>query len=319
MEKPVSFRSGENELRGILHDPGGAASREVGVVFVHSGARGRLGSTFQYPTLARALAKRGYSSLRWDPHGMGDSDGSIEDEKMLDFFGSIQAGRFASDAVAAIRAMDELVGPKKLLLWGLCGGGITALLAAPRASRRVDGLVLSSTPVLMDSEQQSPLDTISAEHASAQLWTLYAKKLFSVDAYKRLLGGKSDLRTITTYLTAAGRGLGKKVVRKVKDRISPPPPDAPKKPAHPRQNRHYLEAMEHLVRQDTKLLMLYGETDALRYDFENEVKEPLLDRDERYRRAVDVHLVPGCNHLFTLREWQDQALSHFDAWLPSVR
>jgi hypothetical protein len=31
-----------------------------------------------------------------------------------------------------------------------------------------------------------------------------------------------------------------------------------------------------------------------------------------------VHLIPGCNHLFTLREWQRQALDLVVKWLPTV-
>ncbi|NUP09097.1 MAG: alpha/beta fold hydrolase [Polyangiaceae bacterium] len=316
-EEPVTFQSGANRLSGMLHRPDGAPS-DVAVLFVHSGARGRLGSTFQYPVAARALAKKGIASMRWDPSGMGDSEGRIDDTKMLDFFGSIQAGCFVADTLAAIEELDRQVAPKKLVLWGLCGGGITALLAAPRAKRKIDGLVLLSTPVLLDSAQQSPLETISAEHAASHLWTLYAKKLLSLEAYKRLFRMESDIETIKTYATAFVKGTAKKIARKVKNRIAPPPPDAPARPLHPRQNPHYLEALSAMVQKDAKLLMLYGETDSLRYDFWNEVYEPLVQKDEAYGKRVEVHLVEGCNHLFTLREWQAAALRHFDAWLPKV-
>jgi pimeloyl-ACP methyl ester carboxylesterase len=316
-ERAVSFASGTNRLSGVVHEPTSYAG-DVAVLFVHSGARGRLGSTFQYPVAARALAARGIASMRWDPHGMGDSEGVIEDTKMLDFFGAIQAGCFVSDTLAAIDEIDRRLAPKKLVLWGLCGGGITALLSAPRAKRRVDGLVLLSTPVLMDSAAQSPLETISAEHAASHLWTLYAKKLLSLEAYKRLFRMESDIETIKTYATAFVRGTAKKVVRKVRDKISPPPPDAPARALHPRHNPHYLEALAAMVKTKTPMLMLYGETDSLRFDFWNEIYEPLVQKDPAYGALVDVCLVEGCNHLFTLREWQARAMEEVERWWPRV-
>jgi pimeloyl-ACP methyl ester carboxylesterase len=318
VESPVLFQSGQNELMGILHAPQTSAQPEIAVLFVHSGARGRLGSTFQYPLAARALAAKGIPCMRWDPNGMGDSEGFIEDMKMLDFFGSIQAGRFVGDTLAAIDEIERQVRPKKLVLWGLCGGAITSLLAAPRAGRRVDGLVLLSTPVLLDSAQQSPLERISAEHATSYLWSLYGKKLLSVEAWKRLLSMQSDIETMKTYGAAAVKGFARKVREKIEQRLRPRASEEPQKPRNPRANPHYFEAMDAMLRRQTKMLMLYGETDALRYDFWNEYYEPILKKNETYARLCEVHLIAGCNHLFTLREWQRQALDLAMRWLRTV-
>jgi pimeloyl-ACP methyl ester carboxylesterase len=318
LEKPVVFRSGSNELMGVVHLPEGSANADVGVVFVHSGARGRLGSTFQYPRYARALAARGIPCFRWDPSGLGDSEGFIEDMKLHDFFGSIQVGRFVGDTVAAIDEFGRHASPEKLVLWGLCGGGITALLAAPRASRRVDGLVLLSAPVLLDSAQQSPLERISAEHATNYLWSLYGKKLLNVEAWKRLLTMQSDIETMRTYGMAAAKGFARKLKEKVQERLRPRAAEEPEKPRHPRANPHFYEAMDAMMARDVKLLMLYGETDALRYDFYNEYYDTVLQKDERAKRLCEVHLLSGCNHLFTLREWQSQTLDFATKWLAGV-
>jgi pimeloyl-ACP methyl ester carboxylesterase len=319
IERPVVFASNGHQLAGVLHLPDQKDPPEIAVLFVHSGARGRLGSTFQYPLAARALAARGIASLRFDPTGMGDSEGEIADMKVLDFFGTIQVGRFVADTLAAIDELDRLVKPKKLVLWGLCGGGITALLAAPRASRTIDGLVLLSTPVLLDSAQQSPLERISAEHATSYLWSVYAKKLLSPKAWRRLFSAQSDMKTLRTYGTAAVTGLVKKARKKLLARLRPKPPaDAPRPPGNPRANPHFFEALDAMVKRRARLLMLYGETDALRYDFWTEVHDPILERDAAYRAQLEVHLVPRCNHLFTLREWQDEALAHATRWLATI-
>lgn len=318
MEKPFLFRAGEHELSGILHLPEREQKApELGVVFVHAGARGRYGNTFQYPYYARALAKQGIPSLRFDPHGMGDSEGHIEIAKVLDFYGTIQAGRFAQGTLAAIDEFHRVVAPKKLVLFGICGGAITALLAAPRARRPVDGLVLLSCPALMDSSQQSQLERIPAGYAKDYLIALYAKKVFSLAAWRRLLTFQSDTSTMWTYGRAVAKGMIDKARERVRERVRPTPKGAEKPPRekNPRFNDLFLEATEAMLKRHAKLLFLFGDGDALRWDFQKEFYDVYWKGNATYERHCEVHYLAGCNHLFTLREWQRQALEVAGPWL----
>ncbi|HZO17123.1 MAG TPA: alpha/beta fold hydrolase [Polyangiaceae bacterium] len=295
--EPVTFASGKNELSGIVELPA-VREPDLAILLVHSGARGRLGSSFQYPWFARRFAELGYPSLRFDPHGVGESSGHIDIMPMRDFYGSISVGRFVADTLAGVEELRRRLRPKRIVLFGTCGGAISSLLAAPR-SPHVDGLVLLSPPVLIDSAQQSPLERIPAEYARRYLFALYAKKLLSPTAWRRFLTGKSDLGAISTYARAAFKRKSSNGRKK-----------------HPRFNDHFLEAVEAMLARQSRLLFVFGEGDALRWDFQKEFYDVYWKNNPDYERLCQVHYVPGCNHLFTLREWQQQAL---DVALPFIR
>ena len=55
--------------------PASAASMSVGVVIVVGGPQYRVGSHRQFALLARALARAGIPTLRFDYRGIGDSEG----------------------------------------------------------------------------------------------------------------------------------------------------------------------------------------------------------------------------------------------------
>jgi pimeloyl-ACP methyl ester carboxylesterase len=281
---------------------------DVALLLVHSGARGRLGSTFQYPFFARRFAELGYPSLRFDPRGVGESSGHIEITPMRDFYGSISVGRFVADTLVGIEELRRQLNPKRIVLFGVCGGAISALLAAPR-SAHVDGLILLSPPVLIDSAQQSPLERIPAEYARRYLFALYAKKLLSPVAWKRLFSGKSDIDVIFTYARAA---LKAPLAR------FRPKPKGPERKLHPRFNGHFLEAVEAMLKRRARMLFMFGEGDALRWDFQKEFYDVYWKGAAAYEKLCQVHYVPGCNHLFTLREWERQALDVATPWLASL-
>ena len=121
MLEAFDFDSQGNRLSGILHRPALSPGQtpDIGIIFANAGARGRLGSTFQYPLYARAFTALGYPCLRFDPHGIGDSEGNIEISAMPDFYGSLQTGRFVKDTVNAISEFKKRVKPKKIVLLGI--------------------------------------------------------------------------------------------------------------------------------------------------------------------------------------------------------
>src|SRR5215471_15952260 len=74
-EVPVSFRSEQMDLIGLLHMPDPSPS--LGVVIVVGGPQYRAGSHRQFVLLARDLASNGAAVLRFDCRGMGDSGGNF--------------------------------------------------------------------------------------------------------------------------------------------------------------------------------------------------------------------------------------------------
>jgi pimeloyl-ACP methyl ester carboxylesterase len=311
MEKPVQFQSGQEQLCGILHLPEEAQKKrpELGFVFVHSGSRGRRGNTFQYPMYARYFYKMGYPSFRFDPSGIADSTGRIDTCKVEAFYGAIQVGRYVPDTIAGVQEFYRHVQPEKLILFGICGGAITALLAAPRIPEiEVPGLVLLSIPVLIDSPQQSELARIPTHYAREYLISMYARKLLSLKAWKRLLSGKSEVDTIWTMLKASVFGHGKK------SSASPEKQEG----KGPRFNPHFLEAFEEMVNRKSRMIFLFGDDDTFRWEFERDFYNNFWHKRPEYEQQCEVHYIAGCNHMFTYKEWQRQALDFVTPWLQHV-
>jgi pimeloyl-ACP methyl ester carboxylesterase len=306
-ERPVQFRVNGETVCGVLHLPDADGPPDFGFVFVHSGSRGRRGNTFQYPMYARHFAARGYPSLRFDPIGFGDSTGEIETCHADDFYGTIQRGRFIDDTVAGVEEFLRHASPRKLVLFGICGGAITGLVAAPRIKRRVDGLVLMSIPVLIDSSGQDQLARIPKEYARKYLIGMYTRKLLSLAAWKRLLLGRSETGTILTMLKATFLGGGKSSA-----------PAAEEEGQGTRFNRLFVESLDAMVEHRSKVVFLFGDDDAFRWEFEREFYNHRWQSNPGYSRECAVHYLPGCNHMFTMREWQRQALDLIEPWLQTL-
>lgn len=334
MEEVFEFNSGEQQLVGILNPgegPAGGKGPEVGVVFANAGARGRLGSTFQYPYYARQLAKQGIPSLRFDPHGIGDSEGLIETREMEGFYGVLQGGLFVDDLLVAIEEFRKRVKPRRIVLWGVCGGAITSLIAAAK-TELVDGVVLLSVPVLLDSAEEGEGEVIPAGYAREYLIAAYGKKIFSLEAWTRLLRGESELDTIWSYSVAIAKGGLDKVragldprtladqlkrrLRRMRAKQRKVTHDAER---HPMFNERFLESLDRMMAGRHPVLFVFGEGDAIRWHFEEHFQQPFWQDDPAYAELCDVHYLAGCNHLFTLREWQDQALEIAKPWLSGLR
>jgi pimeloyl-ACP methyl ester carboxylesterase len=331
MEEVVTFEVNGETLTGILNRPDelGGRQPEIGIVFGNAGARGRLGSTFQYPYYAKHLAALGYPTLRFDPIGIGDSTGMIEHTEMPAFYGSLQSGRFAEALAVASDEFRKLVRPKKLVLAGVCGGAITSLMVAGRKPD-IDAVWLLSVPVLYDSVDQSTEDTLSSGYAADYLVTAYSSKLLSIDAWKRLLSGKSEMDTILSYGKVAlkgaiprVRGIVENKVAELKSRFlgGEPPRRKVEHTAerHPMFNDHFLRSLDALMDRKAPVLFVFGEGDAIRWHFKEHFVEPFWQDDPAYDDLCEIHYLPGCNHLFTLREWQNQALDLVKPWLSKVQ
>jgi exosortase A-associated hydrolase 1 len=130
-EQAVMFPCGDESLVGILTAP--QAPFETGVLVVVGGPQYRAGSHRQFVLLARHLAAHGFTVLRFDCRGMGDSTGSPRSFEAL-----------SEDIDAAIDALQHRA-PRvsRVVLWGLCDGASAALLYChDRHDARIAGLCL---------------------------------------------------------------------------------------------------------------------------------------------------------------------------------
>ena len=97
MEMPVEFLNKENQrLFGIVHVPkdGSKRKKKEGVIIA-----GRMNYGRQYVYYARRLCREGFYVLRFDPHGIGDSEGRVPECSWSSFWSNIQTGLYIDDVV----------------------------------------------------------------------------------------------------------------------------------------------------------------------------------------------------------------------------
>ena len=192
-EEVLQFRCETQELLGVVSI--GNASNPVGVVIVVGGPQYRAGSHRQFVHLARCCAAAGFTTLRFDYRGMGDSSGELRDFEQVD-----------ADIAAALDAMQSAhPGLSRFVLWGLCDAASAALMfAARRPDPRLAGLALLNPWVRSETSL-----------AKAQVKHYYLQRLRQREFWTKLFSGRlawSAVSGLAANLKLA-RGAGSAVAR----------------------------------------------------------------------------------------------------------
>ncbi len=149
-----------------------------GVLVVVGGPQYRAGSHRQFALLARDLAAQGIPAMRFDVRGMGDSGGTPRGFEDQD-----------ADLRAAIDAfMAAVPGMREVVLWGLCDGASAAAMYAG-SDPRVGGLVLLNPWVRTEESL-----------AKATLKHYYRERLLAPELWKKIAGGRFDVRAAVASL-----------------------------------------------------------------------------------------------------------------------
>jgi uncharacterized protein len=127
----VEWKNAGNTVRGSA-----LVTKKAGApwfVFSHGFTGHRLGPGYLFVRLSRALADAGFSSLRFDFSGSGESDGRFQDM-------TIDTMKY--DLCSAVRFIRKNHRPSSLILIGHSLGGMIASLCCTEA--KPDGMVLLS-------------------------------------------------------------------------------------------------------------------------------------------------------------------------------
>lgn len=179
-ESVLSFACEDEHLLGIVSTPQipdvQAPTRDVGVIIVVGGPQYRAGSHRLFVSLARSLAQAGFTALRFDYRGMGDSGGAARD-----FEGVTPDIKAAIDALLTSHAHL-----KRVVLWGLCDGASASLLYCDDTQdARVCGLVLLN-PWVRSAESL----------ARTQVKHYYWQRLRQAAFWHKLLSGRLGLQAL---------------------------------------------------------------------------------------------------------------------------
>lgn len=130
--KVLHFGPPARPLLGTLHSPQRLRPRSAAVLLCNPFGEEAARAHRMYRVLATQLERSGYSVLRFDYGGTGDSMGESEDVDLAGWLADIE------------RAAEELRGgqPRKLVAIGLRLGGTLAALATARGALRLRHLIL---------------------------------------------------------------------------------------------------------------------------------------------------------------------------------
>ncbi len=306
MEYPFQFEKGNDRtLFGVIHQPDQEPRQKIGIIFLCAGLKYRVGPQRLYVKMARWLCQRGYYCFRLDPEGIGDSEGEIENDHVANIWGTIQKGRFVADALAAIDAFLAQIKADKLVLTGLCGGAITALLAAV-ANNRVDAMIFLGMPIQIDGTSKNGAPELSDELAKVY-FRACLKKIFRVEFLKGLWRADYGL-FLQTLKTVAAAKLKPKTANDFDYHFDGDGPDF-------NFNYHFLDAYVKMVEAGHEMLFLFGENDILAGPFQTRFQNGFLAANPRYKAGCDIHVIKNANHQLFLKEWQDESFAVILQWL----
>lgn len=306
IEKPVKFLNKENQqLYGIIHIPEDISKRNKreGIILAHSGADGRVGYGRQYVHFARQLCREGFFAFRFDPHGMGDSEGYISSCSWSSLWSFMQTGFYIDDVLTAIDFLIEEENIKKITLMGLCAGAVSAILTSEKHSN-VDSLILISMPVFIDDPVVDYRGEISAVDYRSNL----IKKIIPFDSWKRFMTLKADYSHI---LQLAIVWLKKEFKKPKKNSDTKLTLDTDR----PDFNRYILTSFINFTDRGKRLLFIYGTNDTYLKDFQNEFQTKYLLENDKYYGMYEVYTIEGANHMLTQKKWQDDAIEKSLDWL----
>jgi dienelactone hydrolase len=282
--------------RGILTRPAGQTA--AALLLVTAGVKYRTGPSQLYISLARALADRGYATLRFDATAIGESDGLLEAGPSHVIFQAAERGRFVPDVELAFHTLAERMGPEnRVFVGGLCGGGLTAQLAAAKIQdRRLSGVVSFNIAVRhTPTPGRRPAPVVSEAKATL---AAYPRKLVKLQTWKRLASGAVKLPHVRRTLEAA---LGR----------THSTDDSGVNPL-------FIPTFKRLLKTNVPQLLIFSGNDGRWAPFNDLILGPVLG-GAREGHAHSVRFIADADHHLCWPEWRRQAIDWIAEWMAAGR
>jgi len=281
-EHVATFGPGDR-LVGVLTRPEGIAERPTAVVLLNAGLIHHVGPQRLWVTLARHLARSGFTVLRFDHAGIGDSphrdDGQPFEHSSL------------TDVDDALGWLERNTSCRRFALLGLCAGTLTAFRFAQR-DERVAAIVLLTA--LLEDPTTVPEEVV-AEAMDRRVGRSYVtEKATSSEAWKRLLTGQVNPGRIL-------RTLGRSA-------FAPAPAVAARS-----GTAAAVAGLEQLLRRGTAIAFLYAEPTTVLEYFRMTIEPRLPQLQALGPLAFTV--LKGADHTFTARRDQARVADAVTGWL----
>ncbi len=315
-ERPVVLPIGADHVFAIVTEPdraNAASAAGVGRAGIVLLTRPRAHRNRMWVDAARAMAASGFTVIRFDYHGEGDSTGT---PRYLN-----PETPYGEEAAAVARYLVEKEGVQRVGIVGSCFDARTAL-AAIHDAPAYGALVFMSAPVLDD---RGEMERIVAERDLAH----YARRLREPGAWRALLSPGRLAIAARVLLARAGRrlGLGGRresnggAPREARDAASSPAAPAASAaataPAAPAASvsAGFVRDFRALVARRVPTLFLYGDLDTQYPGFQIAMEQELarLSADERAR--LEFAVLDGEAHGYLSIAIQRAIVERTTSWL----
>ena len=253
------------ELVAVVHEPAGPPVSVT--VLLAGGVLPRMGVNRVLVRMADRLAAAGHRAVRVDPGGLGESGGTLPEEPFFDLLRRVESGAFVEDVRLAAEAVAPVQDDVPLVLFGTCGGGITALRVAEQLER-VTGVIAVGVPLKRSGARIPP-------------------------GFARRTERRRALRQLAELRHRTGSGRVRRVIRplvwSLVPRLSRRLPDD----ADRWLNTPLLGSMRALYARRLPVSLLYGENDIVR----DEIEELFLGLHRLSERPwFELGLIPAVGH-----------------------
>ncbi|MES9972623.1 MAG: alpha/beta fold hydrolase [Candidatus Thiodiazotropha sp.] len=308
---PVTIKNRNGlKLYGIL-EQSESPVKDTAILLLSPGIKMRVGPHRMYNKLSKVFVDKGFTVLRYDFYGLGDSEGALDQKVLVDVYNSIQNGRYIDDTIDAMDWLGTTYNFDKFVLGGLCGGAITGMLAGS-TDERVKGLIALGLINVFEGGE----DNFSKFVTEGQLEDLkkgYISKLTDIDSWKRIITLKSDFRTIFKILLKPIRVISnsiresmsassKKKIEFVHDETS-------------NTNPRFAPTFFSMLQQSKKMLLVYSGGDRLLWEFKEKFENIYKSHLSEYSHIYELHTIPEANHILSLSEWEESMHKLVEEWL----
>lgn len=288
----VSVRNALGQaLHGVLEEPErGAQGAPLAAVLLSAGVKGRIGPHRLYRKLAPSFLRRGIPVLRLDFRGVGDSEGDWADERLEHIYNRVQHGECVDDARAGLDWLQSQCGIRDFIVGGLCGAAITGVHLAS-CDVRVAGVYAIGLPAKLNGAPSGEPGSMPRGMLRSKR-TLYLRKLLRAESWLRFLTLRSDYRLMARLALDALRRRSFEGSPFAAPPAVPPPAAAPAADLDPNLPPAFFTMLKAAV----PALLLYGETDPMRWDLEERFLQPWAGPLAQYAGLMDRAVVPGASH-----------------------
>jgi len=284
-----------DNLTGVVTLPDQAVNAPA-LILLNAGMIHHVGPSRLYVRLARQMAQHGFTALRFDFSGIGDSGARVDNLPIE------QA--VVDDVQQAMNFLTEHSGIARFILIGHCAGAWASLLTAS-----VDNRVCGTVVMNPDGGGDDWVEYDRQRKVSRFYEQYYSREaLTNPERWKKLLTGKADYGSITRNVvqniflnrlsTAAF---------KIRHKL-----DRGQEPERPETSLLLNQMMQGFIQHQTQLLLLFSEGSSA-IEHIHTVLGRELDTLMQSGAGTEV-IVSNADHTFTLLAGQYTAINHIENW-----